>query len=530
MWDYIIVGTGTAGSVLAARLSEDPSCRVLALEAGGEDRDLRFAVPGAQVFVKAWDRFAWDYGVETDRSRLGAKDSWRRGKAVGGSSMINGLIYARGLPGDYDRWAAAGAQGWCYADIEPYFKKVEGFQEAGASDQRGKDGPVSIEHFQSPHPLTKGLMDGFAAEGAHVVEDINALNDHTGTSVVGWAQTNQRKGVRQSAGRAYLKPVRGRPNLSVLTGCQAQHVLFDARRAAGVRYSRAGQIETARCSGEVIICAGPIASPALLERSGIGAAEHLQTLGIHPIVDAPGVGENLQEHPELYVEYLIDRPSYIRANRFPGVIGVGLEYLLHRRGPATSPGTHLLAYMRASQTDGDPNLLFFAGPWGALEDAFKGGRNEDIYSISPSVARPKSRGSIHLADPDPHAHPLINANLLGDPSDVALMMEGVRLADRIAQAPSFKAHTVRPVIDFDLSDDAALEHYVRERSSICYHACGTCRMGSDARAVVDPALKVAGTDNLRVVDASIFPVVPSGNTMAPVFMVAEKAADLIRAS
>ena len=256
----------------------------------------------------------------------------------------------------------------------------------------------------------------------------------------------------------------------------------------------------------------------------------LSDCGIEVVVKSPDVGRNLQEHPELYIEYAVDMPSYVRNARMPGMALAGLNYVFRRRGPATSPGTHLLAYMKSTDNVPRPDLLFFAGPWGALESAFGDGRREDVYSLSPSVARPKSRGRISLRSNDPEAPPRIDANLLGDTDDVALLMQGVRLADRVAKTPGFFAHVLRPLQDIDFRHDDALEAFVRDNASICYHVCGTCRMGSDEKAVVDPVLRVNGVEGLRVIDASVFPLLPSGNTMAPVFMVAEKAADLIRHS
>lgn len=524
-FDHVVVGAGSAGCAVAARLSEDPQVRVLLLEAGGQDGTPLFAVPGGQVFVKDWPRYAWQYNCEPDASRGGRPDQWRRGRILGGSSTINGLIWAIGLPSDYDGWAAAGLPDWGWDAVAPWFRRAERYADASPGD-RGRSGPVHVERFRSPHPLVSDLLQAFSAAGVDVVEDINAV----AAAAVGHVQTNQRRGLRQSASAAYLTPARGRRNLEVWTGCRADEVLFDGRRAVGVALRRDGVALRVRARREVIVSAGAIASPLLLMRSGIGPGEALRQAGIGAMVDAPDVGRHLQEHPELYVEYEVNRPTYTRHRRPAQMAAIGLQWALARRGPATSPGSHLLGYAHSGLAPGEPpDLLLFAGPWGRLEDALAFSRGTPVFSLSPSVARPRSRGIIRLGGPGADEPPRIEPHLLADAHDVQTLMAGVRLVDRVvAQAP-FARHVRRRMAPVgDLSDDHELERFIREDASICYHACGTCRMGADERSVVDERLRVRGVQGLRVADTSVMPAIPSGNLNAPATMIGERAADFIR--
>ena len=524
-FDVVVVGAGSAGCAVAARLSEDPALRVLLLEAGGRDGTPLFAVPGGQVFVKDWDRYAWRYACAPDPSRGGRPDEWRRGRILGGSSTINGLIWALGLPSDYDGWARAGLPGWSWREVAPWFRRIERCA-ADLDGDRGREGPVPVECFRSPHALLPDLLAAFAAEGVPTAEDINAVE----AAAVGLVQTNQRHGLRQSASVAYLDPARGRQNLTIWTACRVDRVLFDGQRATGVLLNRGNERLTVAARCEIVVCAGAIASPLLLMRSGIGPGPLLQSLGLPVLVNAPEVGQHLQEHPELYVEYEVDVPTYTRHRRWLPMAGIGLQWALSRSGPATSPGSHLLGYAHSGRaTEGPPDLLLFAGPWGRLEDALAFTRGTPVFSLSPSVARPRSRGELRPTGPGLEDPPYVQPNLLADEEDLRTLMAGVRLVDRVALAAPFGRHVRRRLAPaFDLGDDEALARFVRDDASICYHACGTCRMGADATAVVDGELRVRGVQGLRVADTSVMPAIPSGNLNAPAIMIGERAADFIR--
>jgi choline dehydrogenase len=495
---------------------------VLLLEAGGSERVWQFRVPGAQAFVRNWQPYAWDYETEPDPTRADRREIWRRGRILGGSSTINGVIYALGLPQDYDLWSAAGAQGWSYSDVEPYFRRAE---RCVGLPGRGDSGPVNVEIFRSPHEYTDDLLAAFQANELQVMGDINLATE----AAVGIAQTNQLRGLRQDSSTAYLRPAWGRRNLEVRTRASVERVIIADRETRGVAYARAGQREIAHARREVVLCAGAFASPQLLMLSGIGPAGHLRALGIDVVVDAPGVGRNLQDHPELYIEYEVRDPTYSTAMRWHNLLKAGLQFALTRTGRATSPATHILGYARSTPEEPLPDLLVFSGPWGYLDDTVAFSRDIDVYSLSPSICHPRSRGYLELRSPDPSDAPRIVPNLLRDPDDVERLMRGVRLLDRIAGTQPFARHVIRRIRpDCALDDAAGLERFVRETAGICYHASGTCRMGSDLEAVVDPQLRVRGVSRLRVADASIIPIVPSGNLHAPVVMIGERAADLIR--
>jgi len=517
--DYVVVGGGSAGAVLASRLAEQKDVSVVLVEAGASGRSPLLMLPGAMTFVRDWSRHAWLYSTEPDPSRGGRSDTWRRGRSLGGSSSLNGLIWARGLPRDFDGWAALGATGWGWDSVRPYFMKAEsalGFDPL----ERGQSGPTWVETFRSPHALSLALLASFGNSGFPLVADINQAS----AVAAAITQTNQRHGLRQSTETAYLRGAR--PRLTILPRTRALRLLFEGQRAVGAQVRRDdGGEQRIEARREVIVCTGAIESPALLMRSGIGDAGQLCSLGIEARVHSPEVGLNLQDHPDLYIEYAVTRPTYSDAARWHRLLGSALQLLLRRGGPATSPGTHVFAYGSSRGLPQDPDLLFFTGPFGQIvEGAFSG--RQAIYSVTPSVCRPYSRGRVWLADNDPLSAPRVQPHLLGDERDLALIVDAIALVDGIVRQPPF-ADSVVGRVRPQPSDRAGLEAFTRASVSTCHHSCGTCRMGSDERAVVDPSLRVRGVGGLRVADASVFPQITSGNLNAPVIMVGERAADLI---
>ena len=521
-YDYIIVGAGSAGCVIASRLTEDPKVSVLLIESGGSERNWKFRIPGGQSFVKDWERFAWLYQTESDPSRNERTETWRRGRILGGSSSINGVIYAIGLPRDFDLWAEMGASGWSWRDVEPFFRRAE---RCPGLQGRGQSGPVHVEILRSPHRSTEDLIASANAVGIQAVKDINLAN----SDAIGIAQTNQLSGLRQDSATAYLRPAWRRPNLRILTHARVERVIFDQGQASGLRLSAHDKHFEVKARREVVLSAGAFGSPHLLMLSGIGPAQQLRTHGIAVVADSPSVGGNLQDHPELYIEYEVKDRTYSSAMQWHQLALSGLQFALARRGQATSCASHILAYARSRPEEHAPDLLLFSGPWGYLEDNFTFKARVNTYSLSPSLCHPRSRGRIALRSPDPREAPVIDPNLLGDRDDVIRLMRGVRLVDRIAQTRPFSDRVIRRLSpDFDLLDDAALEAYIRENASICYHACGTCRMGDDLSSVVDPRLRVRGVGHLTVADASVIPLVTSGNLHAPTVMIGERAAELLR--
>jgi choline dehydrogenase-like flavoprotein len=518
-YDYIVVGAGSAGCVLAARLSEDLNARVLLLEAGGDDSAKEVRIPAAfsKLFKSARD---WNYSTEEELYLDGRRLYWPRGKMLGGSSSMNAMIYIRGNPSDYEGWENLGNAGWGWQDVLPYFKKSEN-QDRGASEFHGTGGPIDVCNLRYVNELTRAFLAGAQETGIPANSDFNgATQDGAGLH-----QVTQKNGGRQSAADAYLKPARRRNNLTVLTGCHATRVVVEKNRASGIEYIRRGATEEANAEREVILASGVVNSPQLLLLSGVGPADELKNTGIAPVHDLRGVGKNLQDHPMVSVGYLCEKPvSLASAESVPNF----LRWLIFRGGPLASNVAEAGAFVKTETNLGAPDLQILFGPAYYVNHG-SDRRKEHCFGFGPTLLAPESRGSVSLRSRDPFEPPAIRANYLSTEHDLRVMAEGVRRSREIAHTKAFNAYRgeeLHPGSEVRTTDEVA--RFVRANTQTLYHPVGTCRMGNDAMAVVDHRLRVRGIERLRVVDASVMPRITSGNTNAPTIMIAEKGADMIR--
>ncbi len=520
MYDYIIVGAGSAGCVLANRLSADASATVLLLEAGGSDTQREIHVPAAfsKLFKTPLD---WAYETEAQSTLGNRKLYWPRGKVLGGSSSMNAMIYIRGNTRDYDQWAQLGNEGWSFADVLPYFKRAEN-QEHGASDLHGVGGLLDVCDLRTINALSRAFVDACVELGIARNDDFNDAHQEG----AGIYQVTQRNGKRHSTAAGYLRPALKRANLTVHTNAHATRILFEGKRAVGVQYRRDGANTEVRAKREIILCGGAVNSPQLLMLSGIGAADHLKQFGIAVVIDLRGVGRNLQDHLATGALYESTQPITLAgAQSVPNL----LNYLVFKRGPLTSNVAEAGAFVRTRPDLPAPDLQFHFAPAYFANHGFDAPTGHG-FTFGPTLLHPESRGQIALHSPDPFAPPSIQPDYLKSEADLHLLIEGVKLSRRLAQTKAFDPYRgaeVRP--GADVRDDEALAQFVRESAQTLYHPVGTCKLGNDPSSVVDAQLRVHGVDALRVVDASIMPNIVGGNTNAPTIMIAEKAADMIRA-
>lgn len=526
-FDYIVVGAGSAGCVLAARLSEDPATRVLLLEAGPPDRSFWIHLPIGYGKTMWSPTYNWCFHTEPDPNMNGRRIYWPRGKTLGGSSSINGLIYIRGQREDYDHWAALGNEGWGYDELLPYFRRSEGNQR-GDSTFHGGDGPLKVSDIGDPHELIEAFIAGAGETGVPRTDDFNGAQQEG----AGYYQLTTHRGWRCSTAKAYLTPARHRPNLHIQTGAQATGLLFEGRRAVGVQYRQGGELKTARCRAELLLAAGALQSPQLLQLSGIGPAPLLQGLGIPVRHDLPGVGENLQDHLQLRLTYECSRPvtTNDKLNSWLGQAQLGLQWLLMRSGPLAVGINQGGCFMRALPEAATPDIQFHVA---TLSADMAGGKVHPFSGFTFSVCqlRPESRGTVHIRSTDPFEPPAMVPNYLSTDLDRRTAVAGIRAARAIAEAPSMRPYVKRGLKPGpDAADDAALLEFSRNHGATIFHPSGTCRMGlaDDPMAVVDARLRVHGITGLRVIDCSAMPTLVSGNTNAPAVAMAEKAVDMIR--
>ena len=518
-YDYIVVGAGSAGCVLAARLTEDPHTRVLLLEAGGRDSAKEVHIPAA--FSKLYKtKVDWNYSTEPEPHLNNRKLYWPRGKMLGGSSSMNAMIFIRGNRLDYDHWASLGNRGWAFDDVLPYFKKSQ-MQQRGASEFHGASGPLHTSDLRWVNPLTRAFLAAAEELGIASNPDFNAAAQDG----AGLYQVTQKDGRRHSVTDAYLNPARTRKNLSIVTNAHAARVILEGQRATGVEYVRDGAKAEAHAEREVILAGGSINSPQLLLLSGIGPADEINRVGIRAIHDLPGVGKNLQDHPMVSVGYLCTKPvSMATAESLPNL----LRYLLFKSGPLVSNVAEAGIFARTRDGLEVPDLQLLFGPAYYVNHGLNP-RKEHCFGFGPTLVTPESRGSISLKSTNPLEAPAIRANYLSTDADMRVIVEGVKLSRRLAHANSFSDYRggeLHP--GSNVQSDRDIVEFIRAEAQTLYHPVGTCKMGNDAMAVVDDRLRVRGIDHLRVVDASVMPRIIAGNTNAPTIMIAEKAADMIQ--
>ena len=521
--DYIIVGAGSAGCVLANRLSANPSNRVLLIEAGSRDWNPWLHIPLGYFKTMHDPNLDWCYMTEPDPGIGGRSLQWPRGKVLGGSSSLNGLLYVRGQPEDYDRWVALGNEGWSFDEVLAYFKKSED-NERGENEFHGVGGPQKVSDLRLRRPIADHFIQAANEIGIPLNQDYNGASQEG----VGYFQQTASKGFRWSTARGFLRPVKHRHNLKILTNAQVTRLLLDGHRITGLEYRRGGDIHSVHAAAEVILSAGAINTPQILQCSGIGDPGLLESVGVQTRHSLPGVGKNLQDHLQIRLVFKTsERTLNDELNNPLKKLKVGLQYLFTRTGPLTLAASQVTIFTRSSASAGRPDIQFHMQPLSADKPG-EGVHPFSAFTASVCQLRPFSRGEIRIKSADPMEYPAIMPNYLSDDRDCQVVIDGIKLARRIAKAPSLKKHIIEEYIPgHQYQSDEELLEAARQYSQTIYHPTCSCKMGLDDFAVVDARLRVHGLEKLRIADASIMPEIVSGNTNAPTIMIGEKAADMI---
>jgi len=526
-YDYIIIGAGSAGCVLANRLTESGEHNVLLLEAGGNEHHIMVQMPTALSYPMAMKRFNWGYHSAPEPHAKNRQITCPRGKGLGGSSIINGMVYVRGHAEDFNEWEDAGAAGWSYADCLPYFKRAETWQK-GEDDYRGGSGPLGVSggNNMSANPLYQAFIDAGHEAGYPKTDDYNGYQQEG----FGPMHMTVRGGVRESTARAYLRPAMKRKNLTVTTSALVDKIILEGKRAVGIRFKRKGQEQTLKAKKEIILSAGSIGSPAILQRSGIGAKKDLENLGITSVHHLAGVGKNLMDHLEVYFQFHCKKPVSLNSKLGPlSKLLIGIRWILFKTGLGATNHFESCAFIRSKAGVKSPDIQYHFLPAAMRYDGTPSVKGHG-FQVHVGPNKPKSRGSVTITSSDPKDDPKISFNYMQHPDDVEDWRKCIRLTREIMAQPSmdeYRGDEIQP--GHDILSDEQIDEWVLDNIESAYHPSGSCKMGTedDDMAVVDPSCKVRGIAGLRIVDSSIFPTIPNGNLNAPTIMTAEKAADII---